>query len=191
MATLYELDKQMKYLESFSNGYDFDMDGNMVNLETGEIFSNEEFDKLFESTEIALDKKIENTIAYVKDIKGDIEKFEKEKARLDKSIKQKEKLVQFMLNRVDNYIRYSQTKDGALDEESLHSFKMETPKANVSYRKGYELSILDENLIPKKYLNKKTTVVIKPDKNEIKKVLKEGKKVKGCTYNTKYTMKIN
>ena len=62
MGTLYEIDQRLTQLEEWG-----------CDPETGEILSDEEFAKKFDEISMELDKKIENTMLFAKQLNSDAE----------------------------------------------------------------------------------------------------------------------
>jgi hypothetical protein len=57
---------------------------------------------------------------------------------------------------------------------------IDTPNGNLSIRKSSSVDIVDESVIPEEYLNTRTIVETKPDKNKIKEALSNSIEVPGC-----------
>lgn len=175
---LYEIDHRLKMLEEY-----------LVDEETGEIVQTEEdFNKLFDEIQMDLMDKIESTMCFYKNLQADISAFKEEENNIAKRRKVKENLAERLKKRIDNYITYQFTDDdGNVDSDGLNKWKMETPKVKLSYRKSESVNA-DLELIPKKFIKKK--IELSADKAELKKLLKEGKTVKGATLVTKYNMQV-
>lgn len=178
MASLYEIDEQLRILEEY-----------MVDAETGEILSEEEFYAKFDEIQMALSEKIENTMCFYKNLMSDVEAFKVEEKRLTERRKVKEKLAERLKNRIDSYIvaQYTDVETGEVDTANLNKWKMETPKVKLGYRKSESVEA-DVSLLPKEYLKVKTEV--SADKTELKKALKDGKKIQGAELVTKYNMQV-
>lgn len=178
MASLYEIDERLRMLEDC-----------LVDIETGEIVqTEEEFNKLFDEIQMDLSTKIESTMCFYKNLQSDINAFKEEEKNLAKRRKVKENLAERLKNRIDNYITHQFTdEEGNVDTDNLNKWKMETPKVKLSYRKSESVDT-DLDLIPKKFIKKK--IELSADKAEIKKLLKEGKSIKGATLITKYNMQV-
>lgn len=161
---LYEIDNRLNMLEQY-----------MVDSETGEMISEEDFGKKFDEIQIELDKKIENTICFVKNLESDIKQIANEEKNLANRRKSKENLVKRLKDNVDRHIRQQFTtveENGEIkiDEKGLNKYKFETPKCLISYRKSQTTNIIDEKKIPAEFI--KTKIVEEIDKNELKKYLK-------------------
>jgi len=57
---------------------------------------------------------------------------------------------------------------------------IDTPNGKLSIRKSSSVDIVDESVIPEEYLNTRTIVETKPDKNKIKEALSNSIEVPGC-----------
>lgn len=139
-----------------------------INEETGEIENIEEFEAL----NMMREEKIENTVMFLKNKKALLTMLKDEKKTIDERIKSTEKLIE----RIENLIEYS-----------LQGQKFETSRCAVSYRKSEQVEV-NEDLLPKKWFNKKVTYTV--DKMGIKKMLKEGIKIKGATLVEKQNMQV-
>lgn len=183
---LYEIDKKLRILEEF-----------MVDSETGEIISDEDFSNKFDEIQMELNKKIENTICFAKNLDSDVEQLKIEEEALAKRRKSKENLSKRLKNNIDRYIRQQFTvaecdKDGniidySLDEKGLNKYKFETPKCFISYRKSQSVNITDESKIPKEFI--KIEEVKKIDKTNLNKYLKDNK-CDGAFIKTNINMQI-
>lgn len=116
--------------------------------------------------------KLENIACYIKNLKADVVKFKNE----EDNLKYRRQILENRVNRLEKYL----ADHFATDE------KFESPRAKLSYRKSYKVSILDEASIPKKYLKVKTDI----DKVAIKHAIDEGKTVKGAEVVENYSLQI-
>ncbi len=57
---------------------------------------------------------------------------------------------------------------------------IDTPNGKLSIRKSSSVDIVNESVIPEEYLNTRTIVETKPDKNKIKEALSNSIEVPGC-----------
>lgn len=133
----------------------------VIDQETGEVlFDETNLDQL----EIELNEKIESCGLYIKNlqaesdaIKAEIDKLKARKDRLDKQAE-----------RMRNYVlKYMGTLK-----------KLSTPRIAISTRKSSRVEVTDAYKLPDDL--KRTITEIKPDKNAIKKRLKNGEMVKGA-----------
>lgn len=149
---LYELSQAMKTV--IDGGYVFDE-------ETGEvIFDETNLDQL----EMELNDKIEGCGLYIKNlqaesdaIKVEMNKLKERKDRLDK---QSERMRNYVL-------KYMRTLE-----------KLSTPRIAISTMKSSRVEVTDADKLPDDL--KRTVTEIKPDKNAIKKRLKNGETVNGA-----------
>ena len=157
---LYEISDEIKLLE--------DTYMEAIDEETGEIIAEkwndiqcreEELRDLFKS-------KTENIVKYYQNIQSDIAILKSEEERLNKRRKTLEKKIEWL-------------KKYLLDNMVINGYtKLNTPYGNISTRKSNQVHI-DTELIPKDERYYKTTIVEKYDKNEIKKLIKNGEDIKG------------
>lgn len=161
---LYEIDNRLNILEEY-----------MVDSETGEMVSEDDFAEKFDEIQMELDKKIENTVCYIKNLESDIKQIADEEKNLANRRKSKENFTKRLKDNIDRYIRQQFTtveENGniKLDEKGLNKYKFETPKCLISYRKSQTTNITDDSKIPTEFIETKTTTTI--DKNKLKKYLK-------------------
>ena len=177
--TLFQIEQSMYNLLNYG-----------VNDETGEVIqSEEEFDKVYDSIQIDINTKLDNTNCLCKLLDGEIDVINKEIERLQKEKKSRENTRTFLKNRVDFFIRKQCiNEDGFLDGEKLNKFKLDLPHSKISYRKSENVNVLNTNDIPEEYLKIKTETTI--DKQKIKEVIKSGKEVSGCELVTNYNMQV-
>lgn len=142
---------------------------NCIDFESGEVI---DFEKLQE-LELEKEQKIENVACWIKNLSAESAAIKDEIANLQERMKANDKKVESL----KGYLAY------ALEGEKFHSAKVA-----VSWRKSEQVNVVDEAIIPKKYLVK--TVSVKPDKTAIKDMLKQGKNVKGCELLMKYNAQI-
>lgn len=140
-----------------------------VDAETGEIIDPERLENLF----MERNQKIENVTLWIKNLLSDAQAYKAEKEafaeREQAALKKAEQLKEWL-------------------SKALEGQKFSTGKCAVSFRRSERVEILDETIIPKKYLTK--TVSFKPDKTAIKALLKSGQKVKGCCLAEKLNAQI-
>lgn len=140
-----------------------------VDPETGEIIDPELLNGLLmERTE-----KIENVALWVKNLESDAVAYEAEEAafktRKEKARNKVEKLKEWLAN--------------ACDGE-----KFATGKCEISFRKSESVEVVDINKIPAEFIRTKTTETA--DKTAIKKAIKSGQEVDGCSLVQKLNTKI-
>lgn len=130
-----------------------------IDLETGEIV---DLDKLSE-LQMQREEKLESVALWIKNLKADAAAYKAEKdafAERENAAKDKaEKLSEWLT-------------------EALKGEKMSTSKVAISFRKSESVEV-DEESVPRKWLTKKITFA--PDKIRIKKAIKSGLKIKGCS----------
>ena len=164
MGTLYEIDQRLTQLEEWG-----------CDPETGEILSDEDFANKFDEISMELDKKIENTMLFAKQLNSDAEAIKAEEKALSDRRKRKEAFANRLTANIDRYIRHiCSDEDGNVDEAKLNKYRFETPKIEIKYRKSNKVVVTDINKIPSKFI--KTTTTVEPDKAGLKTYLKDN----GC-----------
>ena len=132
--------------------------------ETGEI--DPEIVKELTEMQEAREKKLDNIGAYMKDLAWEITAIKEEIKNLQARAKAKEKKYEWFKSYVaSDLIRNDQTK-------------FESARVKFSFIKSTAVCIPDESKVPKKYIEK--TIIEKIDVAVIKKLLKEGQKVRGA-----------
>ena len=175
----------------------FEIEQSMMNLleygiddETGEVIEDEEeFNRLYESIQLDLQTKLDNTNCLQKVIDGEIEVIDKEIKRLTAEKKARERKKEWLKNRVDAFVRRQFTdEEGNLDTEGLNKYKMTLPHSKISYRKSDSVDVFNMDLLPTKYIKKK--VEESPDKTAIKNDIKNGKEISGAQIITNYNIQV-
>lgn len=178
---LYEIDNRLNILEEY-----------MVDSETGEMVSEDDFAEKFDEIQMELSKKIENTICFAKNLESDAEQLKTEEDKLANRRKAKENLAKRLKNNIDRYIRQqfvttNEKGETKLDEKGLNKYKFDTSKCFISYLKSQSVNVIDESKIPTKFV--KTTTSTKVDKAELKKYLKDNS-CDGAIIETNINMQI-
>lgn len=140
-----------------------------IDFDSGEVIDLEKLQEL----QMEKEQKIENVACWIKNLAAESAAIKDEISNLQDRMKANEKKAESL----KGYLNY------ALEGEKFH-----TAKVAVSWRKSEQVNVVDEAIIPKKYLVK--TVSVKPDKTAIKDLLKQGKTVKGCELLLKYNAQI-
>ena len=176
--TLFEIqDNMMNLLE-----YHIDEDGVIIETE-------EEFDALYDSIQLDLHTKLDNTNCLQKMIDGEITVIDKEIKRLTAEKKAREAKKEWLKNRIDYFVKRQFTdENGNIDFEGIHKYKLDLPHSKISYRKSDSVEITNFDLIPSKYIKKK--VEENPDKVAIKEAIKNGKDISGAKLVTNYNVQI-
>ena len=178
MASLYEIDEQLKILEEY-----------MVDPETGELLDEESFNAKFDEIQMALSDKIENSMCFYKNLQSDIDAFKVEEKNLAQRRKVKENLANRVKNRIDKYVTMQFTDEqGNVDKDSLNKWKFESPRVKLSYRKSDSVEVYDINSLPKEYI--KENIELSADKSSLKKAIKNGEKINGATLVTNLNMQV-
>ena len=175
----------------------FEIEQSMMNLleygiddETGEVIEDEEeFNRLYESIQLDLQTKLDNTNCLQKVIDGEIEVIDKEIKRLTAEKKARERKKEWLKNRVDTFVRRQFiNENGELDTEGLNNYKLNLPHSKISYRKSDSVDVFNMDLLPTKYIKKKVEET--PDKTSIKNDIKNGKEISGARIITNYNLQI-
>ena len=174
----------------------FEINEIMMNLleyhvdENGEIIEDEEsFNQLYDSIQLDLQTKLDNTNCLQKMIDGELSVIDKEIERLTIEKKARERKKEWLKNRVDYFIKQQFTdENGNVDEEGIHKYKLDLPHSKISYRKSDSVDIFDMDKLPKEYIKVKTEE--KPDKVAIKDAIKSGEKINGAKIVTNYNIQI-
>lgn len=161
-----------------------------VDYETGEVVQTEEqFNELYNSIEMELTTKLDNTSSIIKMLNNELDLIDREKKRILALEKEKKRNVEWLTNRIDFFIRQQFTdENGVVDLEGLNKYKLKLPHNNISFRKSESVEIEDISKIPKKY--KAIEITEKPKKVDIKEAIKSGKIVKGASIKTNVKMSI-
>lgn len=150
---LYEIDKEIL---------------SCVDIETGEIFDAERFEKLA----MTRDAKIENICLWIKNLKAQAEALKTEKD----SFAQRQKAVETKLESLKKYI-----------SGYLEGTPFESARVKVSFRKSKSVEIMEGAVIPDEYLRFKEPEV---NKAEIKMALEKGLKIAGVSVVENYNIQI-
>lgn len=150
---LYSIDQEFIHLQALLESSD------------GEL--TEELELTLKYNEANIDKKYKNYVHMILNLESDIDSLDKEIARLTALKKPKSSAIDRLK---DNLKESMQLRE--IDKFDGGTFKL-------SFRKSSGVKILDESLIPNKYLVKVTT--ISPDKKLIGDTIKAGKIVPGAT----------
>ena len=179
MGTLYEIDQRLSQLEEWG-----------CDPETGEILSDEEFAKKFDEISMELDKKIENTMLFAKQLYSDADAIKAEESKLTERRKRKEAFADRLSKNIDRYIRHiCSDEDGMLDESKLNKYKFETPKIEIKYRRSNKVIVTDQNKLSKEFI--KETITREPDKVKIKEYIKNNKDgLDGAEIQAFYNMQV-
>ena len=175
----------------------FEINESMMNLleyhvddTTGEIIeTEEEFKELYDSIQLDLQTKLDNTNCLQKMIDGEILVIDKEIKRLQAEKKARERKCEWLKNRVDYFVKSQFTdENGNLDTEGVNKYKLELPHSKISYRKSDSVEVTDINKLPEEYI--KTKIEKNPDKVAIKNAIKSGEEINGAKIVTNYNIQI-
>lgn len=123
--------------------------------------------------EFDFDKKMENIGVLIKSLRAEIDALKAEKEGLNKRIKVRANKVDRLMDYVNN---------------NLKGKKKKYDKVEYGYRKSDRVEIVNPDLIPPRFMKEVTELT--PMKMEIKKVMREGKRVPGCVYETNLNLLV-
>lgn len=175
----------------------FEINESMINLleyhvndDTGEVIeTEEEFNELYNSIQLDLHTKLDNTNCLQKMIDGEIDVIDKEIKRLTAEKKARERKREWLKNRVDYFVRSQFTdENGNLNTEGLNKYKLDLPHSKIGYRKSDSVEVTDIDKLPEEYI--KTKIEKNPDKVAIKNAIKDGKEITGAKIVTNYNIQI-
>lgn len=142
-----------------------------VDVETGEIIDPERLDNLL----MERNTKIENVALWVKNLESDAAAYDAEKAaftaRAEKARAKAEKLRAWLARACDGQ-------------------NFATGKCEISFRKSESVEVVDKTKIPAEFIRTTTSTTTAPDKVAIKKAIKSGQAISGCTLVEKFNTKI-
>ena len=164
--TLYELTNEQQYL------YDLITSGQAVDEETGEVDAT--VLEQIEMTEKDIDKKIESTAIFVKQLESDAEALKQEKLRLEKRQKT-------LLNTAER-LRSGLLRNMIAQGKSYFA----TARAGINIRDNEYVNILDASKIPEEYIKVKKEI----SKVDIKNAIKAGQEVAGAEIATRKNITI-
>ena len=151
---LYEID------EILENSFVFDEEtGEMLNPNSGEIFTSEEFENLAEERS----KKLEGLLFKMRNLEAEAKAYSEEKQRFFEKEKTAKKQIESIKKFLKNY---------------LNGEKFSGKYFKVSYRSSVSVQINNMNKIPVDYLKYKEP---EPDKARIKEAIRCGIPVEGAS----------
>ena len=131
-----------------------------LDFETGEVIYPIRLDEL----QMEREAKVENVALWIKNLEADAMVYEKEAnafiERADAAVKKAERLREWLAN-------------------ALNGQRFSTARCDVSFRTSERLEIAAGTKLPKEFMVE--TVTAKPDKLAIKRRLKDGGEVVGCS----------
>ena len=139
-----------------------------VDVETGEIFDEVKFEELA----LERDVKIENICLWIKNLKAEAEALKAEKDAFAQRQKAAENKMESLKKYISSYL------DGST---------FSTSRVAVSFRKSESVEVEEGANIPDEYLRFKEPEV---NKTELKKALKDGKKIDGVCLVEKQNIQI-
>lgn len=124
--------------------------------------------------EVAKDEKVKAYGVVIREGLAEISNIKTEKERLDKILKTLQNKIDWLTNRLANFM----TSNEMQEYKSI--------EVNITFRPSTSLYIEDETKLPKKWLK----IESKPDKQAIKDFINAGGKVKGCEIRQKNNIQI-
>lgn len=147
-------------------GFDFEIDE-----ETGEILNGPELDQI----QMERDEKLKNCVYYYKNVLAEAAALKEEKMKLQKRQQIAEKKAESM----KKYIAYCLQGEKFAPKDDV--------RVRVTYRKSETVQCADIYRVPDDFLRYKEPEL---DKTKVKKALKAGEKVEGCTLIEKQNIQI-
>ena len=145
------------------------------NEETGEIIDESEtLLKLFQEVESTLSEKLDNTMYIIKSLEAEQTALKAEADRLAKRAKARENKAKFLKE-----LMYS-----ALNASGQQ--KLKTEKFNFSIKRSESVSIANEDELGREWVRIKR----EPNKTAIKKALKEGVEIEGCSISENFSIGV-
>lgn len=123
-----------------------------------------------------LEKKSSSILRYLRNLDLETEILKNEIERLEANRKAKERKAKNLKNYLVGIMR------------TLDKSKVDMDIGSFGIRKSQAVSIIDENLIPKKYISKRVELSV--DKRAIGMILKSGKKIKGAEMVENYSLQV-
>ena len=166
MPSLFDLALDFIALSDLSNELNYDE-------ETGEIINEDEaLTELFESVNLQLTDKLDNTSLIIKQMEANAQMLDEESKRL-----QRRKIT--LNNRV---ALLRELMLGAL--KASNQTKLKTAKFNYSIRKSKSVQVADVEELPRNMVRLKREA----DKMKIKEALSNGEEIVGCSFVEKETL---
>ena len=153
--SLYEIDSRIQAI------LDGIMDAADENGEVGEIDLTE-----LKELQAARETKLENIALYAKNLAVEASAIKNE----ENTLAERRERLERKQERLEAILISAMKADG--------NKKISSPRFEAVIRDSKKTNIIDESLIPKEYMNVKTTTT--PDKTAIKKAIEAGKKVAGA-----------
>lgn len=169
MRKLYEINSDIEKLLDEDGIIKVD-DENVVDMETGEVFS---LTERLDALAIEKEEKIESVAIYLDDLNV-------KTAQLDEKIKYLQKLkksVTSQVERLHGYLLYATNNKGLV-----------TKNISVKVNKSERVIIDNEELVPEEFI--KTKIETSPDKTAIKKAIKDGADFEFAHLQTCYNVDI-
>lgn len=148
----------------------FEIDGALVDMETGEILDN---DYLY-NLNMAREEKIENVCKFIKNLESDAKALKEQKEHFDKMLKTTNRKIESLKSYLESCL------DG-------NTWRAKDLSVQVSYRKSEAVDVIDSSVVPDIY---KITQEPKIDKTSIKKAIKAGEHVDGVVLLEKMNMQV-
>lgn len=144
--------------------YDFDP-------ETGELLNDADLQAL----DVAKTEKLEAIACLAKEARSDALAIRSE--------------VKSLVERADSKDKRADYFEKWLAKE-LENKPFETSRVAVTFRKSQTTDIIEEGLIPEEYMVQRIKTETKPDKERLKKALKEGKEIPGVVLTDHYRISV-
>lgn len=166
---LYEITNEMEALNQLYE--------ECIDPDTGEIVDSEVLEELDESVRKILTEKSEGIIKFFRNEELELKMIKEEIERLNTMKKRKERKIEGF----KNYILMNMNRIG--------ENRITTPVGNIILRKSVK-AIIDETVIPKDSRYWSQEIINKYDKNEIKKLIKDGVQIEGVSFEESVSINI-
>lgn len=150
---------------------------NILELAENPDIPSEVFEEALREMDGELNEKLENIVAFIRSLEGDVSTIKNEVDRLNSRKKAAE-------NKINSLKRYMEECLRAVNKT-----KIKTSLNTISIQKNApSVNVLDEKLIPKEF--RKEEVVVSIDKKSILFKLKEGIEIEGCELKQTESLRI-
>lgn len=150
---------------------------NILEIAENPDIPSEVFEEALREMDGELNEKLENIVAFIRSLEGDVSTIKNEVDRLNSRKKAAE-------NKINSLKRYMEECLRAVNKT-----KIKTSLNTISIQKNApSVNVLDEKLIPKEF--RKEEVVVSIDKKSILFKLKEGIEIEGCELKQTESLRI-
>ena len=150
---------------------------NILELAENPDIPSEVFEEALREMDGELNEKLENIVAFIRSLEGDVSTIKNEVDRLNSRKKAAENKINSLKRNMEECLR------------AVNKTKIKTSLNTISIQKNApSVNVLDEKLIPKEF--RKEEVVVSIDKKSILFKLKEGIEIEGCELKQTESLRI-